>query len=421
MRIGRNNNHRGQRSKLAVRQQSERSQKGATSGVFLVVFILISLSIASFAYDIGHNVDVRSQLQSAADAAAIAGAYDLCLSGGNGDITPTPAMALSYATLASVDAAAIAKQNWSDGKNIDASEITTYPCQFDLPKKTPRHGYDERYFMTVKIEKKIFNIFATLYGHPFDTISVTSVAGPIGSPTSVTSVSSPFPMAIYQPNDGAGTRTWKQEAGTNTLSLGILPLLTNNSTMQFVSGPTGLLGGTLATVGVGGNGGPTLNQMKYFDPAQATCVAPPSQTVGQTLMLMNPGVTGLNLSLTQAGPLTVEDYMQNGCLTPGCFGLTVGQPSYLPKLAPFLQGKSFVVPVVGNPTCSILSMPLASILKGGVGAQIKGFAQVTFASSNAQFGSGLSLLGIVILPSTFNVTGTVKSGGMGPVNIGLCN
>lgn len=396
-----------------------RSERGAATITFSLIIILIVLAICSFAYDIAHNIAVRSQLQAAADAAATAGAYDLDLSGGNGDFTPTPAMATSYSAIARMDALSVTQKSYADGQLIQDSEVTTLPCQMSDPPVTPRSGYDQNYYMTVKIQKRIYNILAALYGHPTDTITVIAVGGPIGRIGSPTSVTNPFPLAVYQGNEGVGNRTWNMEAGLNNLNLGLLPMLTNNTQYQFISGPTGLLGGTMATVGLGGNGYPTVEMLKAFDPAQSTCYSPPTYCDGQTLMLMNPGITGLNLTALQAGPLTVEDYFQNGCLDNACFGLTVNPPSNFPRLASFLQNKTFIVPVVGNPNCSILSMPLGSILKGGISAQIKGYAQVRFTSSYSRLGTGISALGLTVLPPDFTVQATVSPVTV-PANIGIC-
>ncbi|MBS1955784.1 MAG: hypothetical protein JST89_16490 [Cyanobacteria bacterium SZAS-4] len=397
-----------------------RSQRGASTSLIFIAVLFAIVMLFSFAYDIGHNLLVKSQLQAAADAAAIAGAYDLDLSGGTGITTPTPTAAQAYASTASVDALALCTQNFVDGKALSSSEVSTYPCQFGSPAIAST-GYDSNYFMTVKTSKKITNIMACLFGHMQDTVTATAVAGPIGSPAAPTSATLPFPFAIYAPNGSAGNHSWVQQAGLETLDVGILPFLTNGSTSQFVSGPTGLLGGALAVVGTGGNGAPTIAMMKYFDPSQSTSTPPPSMTVGQTLMLMNPGLTGLNLTLFPSGPLTVENYFQSGTMKPGFLGLLSPAPSVTPALASFLQNKTFIVPVVTNPNVSILAMPLASILRGGVGAQITGFVPVRFTSSNAQIGTGLSLLGIVVLPPNFIVTGTnpTTSSASPPMNIGL--
>ncbi|HEY9679321.1 MAG TPA: hypothetical protein V6C76_15040 [Drouetiella sp.] len=363
-----------------------------------------------------------SGLQSAADAAAMAGAYDLDLSGGTGVTTPTSAAAQTFASTANLDAMSMCATNIVDGKPLSSSEVALYPCQFGNPAGTVSSGYDPSYFMTVTCSKKITNIMACLFGHFQDTVTATAVAGPIGSPAAPTSATLPFPFAIYQPNNAVGTHAWLQQAGLQTLDVGILPLLTNSSTSQFVSGPTGLLGGALAVVGAGGNGAPTVEMMKYFDPSQTTSVAPPHMSVGQTLMLLNPGLTGLNLSLFPDGPLTVENYFQSGTMSPGFLGLLSPAPSYVPSLAPFLANKTFIVPVVSSPNVSILAMPLGSILKGGVGAQITGFAAVKFTNSNAQVGTGLSALGIVVLPPNFVVNGTTASTtgtNTVPINIGL--
>jgi hypothetical protein len=84
-----------------------------------------------------------------------------------------------------------------------------------------------------------------------------------------------------------------------------------------------------------------------------------------------------------------------------------------------LQNKTFIVPVVGSPNCSILSMPLGSVLKGGVAAQVKGYAQVRFTSSYARLGTGLSVLGVSVLPPDFAVQATVSPVTV-PANIGVC-
>jgi len=83
-----------------------------------------------------------------------------------------------------------------------------------------------------------------------------------------------------------------------------------------------------------------------------------------------------------------------------------------------MQNKTFIVPVVTNPNVSILSMPLASTLKGGVAAQITGFVPVRFTAARARVGTGLVLLGIVVLPPDFQVDGGVQSG-VTPMNVGL--
>lgn len=407
--------------KLNVRRRAARRRgcEGSVTTAGLVMFVLVILAVFSFAYDVGHQVLVKNQMQTAADAAALAGAYDLCLSGGNGNSTTSPATALTYSATANQDALAVATQNYVDGSLVSASEVGLFPCQYCTPAQSPSTGYSGNYFMTVTITKKVFNPFATLFGRGTDTLSVTSVAGPIGGSANPKTAIAPFPLAIYSPNGGVGNRTWTQQAGTNTLNVGLLPLLTNGSTFQFISGPTGLLGGTLATVGAGAVGKPTIEMMKYFDTTQTSATAPPSLTVGQTVMMMNPGVTGLNLTLLQAGPLTVENYFQTGNASgAGFLGVTAPAPSAVPSLAPFLQNKTFVVPVVTNPNVSILSMPLASTLKGGVAGQIVGFVPVRFTAARAKAGTGLVVLGIVVLPPDFLVDGGVQSGAA-PMNVGL--
>jgi Flp pilus assembly protein TadG len=406
------------------RNRHIRSERGILGMMLLLAVVTITLGVSSFAYDIGHNILVRSQLQTAADAGALAGAYDLCLSNGAGGITPNAATAATYATSAASDARAVCMANNADGAWITASQVTATPCQYSASGATPPNNYSSSYYMTVTVTRQIFNLFATLYGHPYDTISVTSVAGPIGDPNAATTAAVPFPLALYSGNSASGTHSWNIQAGTNTLNLGILPLLSNGSTCQFVSGPTGLLGGALATVGTGGNANPTMQMMRYFDPTQTNTVAPPSLSQGQTIMMLNPGVTGLNLTLTQAGPLAVENYMQSGSVNTSLLGLLNNSPSYTPGLASFLQNKTFMLPVVTNPNVSILSQPLASTLSGGVAGQITGFVPVKFSATNAQFLSGLTILGIVVLPPNFIVTGTVGSSGSNsslPMNVGLVN
>ncbi len=402
-----------------IRAAKRRGSDGSVTTAALVVFVLAILAIFSFAYDVGHHILLRNQMQTAADAAALAGAYDLCFSGGSGDCTASPSTALTYSALANQDALAVATGNYADGSLLTAGNVSLYPCQYSNPAETPVGGYSGNYYMTVSITKQIFNPFATLFNHASDTISVTSVAGPLGSASSPQSATVPFPLAIYSPNGAVGNHTWSQQAGTHTLNIGLLPLLTNGSTCQFISGPTGLLGGTLATVGAGAVGRPTLEMMKHFDPIQTVATTPPSLTVGQTIMLMNPGVTGLNLSLFEAGPLTVEHYFQSGDpSSPGFLGLTAAAPTTVPTLAPFLQNKTFIVPVVTNPNVSILSMPLASTLKGGIAAQVTGFVPVRFTAGRAKSGTGLVVLGIVVLPPEFLVDAGVQSGAV-PMNVGL--
>ena len=66
--------------------------------MLLLAAVTVTVAVSSFAYDIGHNILVRSQLQTAADAGALAGAYDLCLSGGTGVVSTSTTAAATYAT-----------------------------------------------------------------------------------------------------------------------------------------------------------------------------------------------------------------------------------------------------------------------------------------------------------------------------------
>ena len=318
---------------------------------------------------------------------------------------------------------AVCKANNADGSSLTTADVTTLPCQYSGSGATPPNSFNKNFYMTVTVKRQILNLFATMFGHPYDTISVTAVAGPIGDPNAVTTAVVPFPLALYTGNAANGSHTWNIEGGTNTLNLGLLPLLTNGSTAQFVSGPTGLLGGVLATAGAGGNANPTMQMLRYFDPSQTSgTIAPPAQMQGQTILLLNPGLTGLNLTLTGAGPLAPENYMQTGTVNSALLGLVQTNPSYLPGIAPFINGKTYMVPVVTNPNVSILSMPLASILKGGVAGQITTFVPVKFSSTYCQLGTGITLLGIVVLPPNYMITGTVGNATEPlPLNIGLVN
>jgi len=54
-----------------------RSSRGSIASIILLILLFISVVAAAFSFDYGHGLMVREQLQNAADAGALAGAYEL--------------------------------------------------------------------------------------------------------------------------------------------------------------------------------------------------------------------------------------------------------------------------------------------------------------------------------------------------------
>ncbi|MBY0549338.1 MAG: hypothetical protein K2W95_18830 [Candidatus Obscuribacterales bacterium] len=133
-----------------------RSQRGSL-GVLLCSFVFMGiLGIGAFAADVSHNVTVRSELQNAADAAAMAGARALI----NEDTAP----------LAEYNALEVARINSADGKSVTNDETGSVSIDFPPPDA------NQIGVCKVTASREIKNWLSSVFGHPTDTITAVATA-----------------------------------------------------------------------------------------------------------------------------------------------------------------------------------------------------------------------------------------------------
>jgi Flp pilus assembly protein TadG len=121
----------------------------------LCMIICAVIGIGAYATDIAHNVTVRTQLQNAADAAAIAGAKDMVIP--------------NQQQMADSDAEAVAAANLADGEPVSA---TTPGTEVDINASPTNDGGQ----CQVDAHKEIDNFFARIFGHNKSPIDVTATA-----------------------------------------------------------------------------------------------------------------------------------------------------------------------------------------------------------------------------------------------------
>ncbi|MBI4532546.1 MAG: hypothetical protein HY711_01255 [Candidatus Melainabacteria bacterium] len=133
-----------------------RKQTGSLGTLLMAIGILIAVGLGSFAVDFAHVQAVRTQLQSATDAAALAGAQDLYTNLAN----------------AATHALQLAAANTADGRAVsNQSPGTTVAIQVTPPDPI-NDGQVE-----VTAQMNIRHLLASIFGRNSDTIYSRSVAG----------------------------------------------------------------------------------------------------------------------------------------------------------------------------------------------------------------------------------------------------
>jgi Flp pilus assembly protein TadG len=152
-----------------------RSQRGSI-GILMASSILIAvIAIGALAADVSHNITVRTELQNAADAAALAGAKAL--------VNPSTSYNAEQYALQ------VAAANNADGKPVATDDKCTVFTQIELGSP------GEVGSCQVTASRTINNMLASIFGRPTDTITVVSKAS---ASTSVVSVEEGilFPLAV---------------------------------------------------------------------------------------------------------------------------------------------------------------------------------------------------------------------------------
>ncbi|HEY9789781.1 MAG TPA: pilus assembly protein TadG-related protein [Candidatus Obscuribacterales bacterium] len=135
-----------------------RERRGSLIVLIPAVVLIAIIGIGAFAMDVSHNVTVRTELQNAVDAAALAGAQDFK------DASTWPSV--------DADALQVAQQNTADGRNVSNS---TSGASVTVQSQTPGQNNSPGECQ-VGASMQITDLFAKLFAHNNDTIDVTSTA-----------------------------------------------------------------------------------------------------------------------------------------------------------------------------------------------------------------------------------------------------
>ena len=140
---------------------TRRREKGALGGLLFCAVLLSTLTIGAIALDFSHVLTVRSELQNATDAAALAGAQAFA----NGQEENAEANALT-----------VAQNNTADGRALaNESPETQIGVQL-FPAASP----GEANVVQVDAQMTIHHMLAPIIGRPTDTLAVRSRAGAYG-------------------------------------------------------------------------------------------------------------------------------------------------------------------------------------------------------------------------------------------------
>lgn len=138
--------------------QRIREERGSVAALLPCAILIAIIGIGAFALDVSHNITVRSELQSATDAGALAGAMDL--------IDP------KTERTAENSAIQVAGQNSADGKPVSPSEQGSEV----YVEVSPWDNRTNSGTVTVDGTVTVNNMFAKLFGHASDKVSTRSTA-----------------------------------------------------------------------------------------------------------------------------------------------------------------------------------------------------------------------------------------------------
>lgn len=170
-----------------------RSKRGSLTSIFFLVVILTAAVVGSLAIDFFHMHSVQTELQSATDAAALAGAQDLYLH---------PDRIESHAL-------ATAALNYADGRKVSSSEQNTkVTVKITQPYVSGSTGQ-----VQVTATMLVNHVLAPIVGHSTDNVTATSVAGRVYTLKRVYA-NQMFPLAVSWDERGPdGVRLMDHQAG----------------------------------------------------------------------------------------------------------------------------------------------------------------------------------------------------------------
>ncbi|MFA7339577.1 MAG: pilus assembly protein TadG-related protein [Candidatus Obscuribacterales bacterium] len=152
-----------------------RSKTGQLSILVLVFLVLALIAIGSLGVDIAHIVCTTEELQTAADAGALAGG---------------PHLFETDKTQAITEALAITASNKADGSMV-SNEVPGTLVSVATTNATANSAGT----ITVSAQKRITHLFAKIFGRRTDVVYASATAGGMGEVTQVPSGTA-FPIAI---------------------------------------------------------------------------------------------------------------------------------------------------------------------------------------------------------------------------------
>src|SRR4030095_586209 len=141
-----------------------RKQTGSLGGLAFSAALIAILGLGAVALDMSHVSAVRSELQNASDAAALAGAQAFVQGEGEN---------------AEANALDVAENNSADGRPVSNESPETEVTVQATPALVP----GEANIVRVDSSVTIHHMLASIFGRPTDTISVRSRAGAYHSVT----------------------------------------------------------------------------------------------------------------------------------------------------------------------------------------------------------------------------------------------
>jgi Flp pilus assembly protein TadG len=154
------------------RKRPVRTQVGALGALIFCAIFLITIALGAIALDIAHVSTVRTELQSATDAAALAGAQSLVKDPDN----------------AEAHALEIASSNTADGKAVDNTvDNRQVTCLVDTISDPPT--------VTVDATAQVKHMLAPIFGRSTDSISVSSKSA-MYAPLTILAANQAFPISV---------------------------------------------------------------------------------------------------------------------------------------------------------------------------------------------------------------------------------
>ena len=207
---------------IAILRRAFREEDGQATVLVAVSFTAL-LAFAGLAVDVGQMHIVQRQVQSAADASALAGALELGDCGTTTDCAAMTAAAQDAVTENGLAKSLLVKQCGSTGSAALAVTVNNGPCALGSSSADP--NYKNASYVETVVSKVQPTIFAKVLGISSLTISARAEA---------TVGNSPFCLDMV----GTSGMTFQNNGGDLTLSCGIMINSSGNPAFQANGGTT---------------------------------------------------------------------------------------------------------------------------------------------------------------------------------------